>query len=59
LAAAIAATDWQSLDAQTDADILRNVADDTDAAPILAGRETAASMANRANPSTCRKPTRR
>ena len=44
VAAALAATDWRAVDAQTDADIARNVASDPDAAPILSGGETAAAL---------------
>ena len=33
VAAAVANTDWQAIDAQTDEDIARNVASDPDAAP--------------------------
>ena len=35
VAKAVDATNWQAVDAQTDDDIARNVADDPDAAPIL------------------------
>jgi putative transcriptional regulator len=45
VARAIDETDWQAIDAQTDADIARNVAGDPDAAPILTDGETAASIA--------------
>jgi putative transcriptional regulator len=34
-AKAIGETDWRAVDAQTDADIARNVAADPDAAPIM------------------------
>jgi hypothetical protein len=34
-AKAIGETDWRAVDAQTDADIARNVAADPDAAPII------------------------
>ena len=44
VAAALAKTDWQKLDAQTDEDIARQVADDPDAAPILSGSETASAI---------------
>ena len=44
LAEAVAATDWQTLDAQTDEDIARNVADDPDAAPLLTDAEAAAAI---------------
>jgi putative transcriptional regulator len=42
---ALAETDWQAIDAQTDGDIARNVAQDPDAAPLLTDGETAASIA--------------
>jgi putative transcriptional regulator len=42
---ALDATNWQAVDAQTDHDIARNVADDPDAAPILTDGETAAAIA--------------
>lgn len=45
LAKALGATDWQVVDAQTDDDIARNIAEDPDAAPILTGGETAAAIA--------------
>ncbi len=45
VAASLGATDWQAVDAQTDGDIARNVADDPDAAPILTDGETAAAIA--------------
>jgi putative transcriptional regulator len=45
VAKAMAATDWQAIDAQTDEDISRNVASDPDAAPILTEGETAAAIA--------------
>ncbi len=45
VAHAIDGTDWQAIDAQTDADLARNVAGDPDAAPILTGGETAAAIA--------------
>jgi putative transcriptional regulator len=45
VAKALAATDWQAIDAQTDGDIARNIAQDPDAAPILTDGETAASIA--------------
>jgi putative transcriptional regulator len=38
-------TDWAAIDAQTDEDIARNVADDPDAAPILSEAETASAIA--------------
>ncbi len=44
VAAAIDGTDWQAVDAQTDGDIASNIASDSDAAPILAGGETAAAI---------------
>lgn len=45
VAKALAATDWQAVDARTDADIAREVAEDPDAAPILTDGETAAAIA--------------
>jgi putative transcriptional regulator len=45
LAKALGATDWQAVDAQTDEDIVRNVASDPDAVPILTAGETAAAIA--------------
>jgi putative transcriptional regulator len=42
MASALAATDWQAIDAQSDGDIARNVAQDPDAPPMLTGAETAA-----------------
>ncbi len=45
VAKALAATDWRAVDARTDSDIARQVADDPDAAPILSGGETAAAIA--------------
>jgi putative transcriptional regulator len=45
VAQAIADTDWKAVDAQTDADIARNVAGDRDAPPILTGGDTAAAIA--------------
>ena len=45
LAKAVADTDWQTVDAQTDADIARNVASDPDAPPMLTDGETAAAIA--------------
>jgi putative transcriptional regulator len=42
---ALQRTDWKAVDAQTDEDIARNVADDPDAAPILTEAETAAAIA--------------
>ncbi len=44
LAKTIDATDWRAIDAQTDADVARNVAEDPDAAPILTAGETAAAI---------------
>jgi putative transcriptional regulator len=41
---ALAATDWQAIDAQSDGDIARNVAHDLDAPPMLTGGETAAAI---------------
>lgn len=38
-------TDWAAIDAQTDEDIARNVADDPDAAPILSEAATASAIA--------------
>jgi putative transcriptional regulator len=38
-------TDWAELDAQTDEEIARNVAEDPDAAPILSAAETASALA--------------
>jgi len=45
VAKAVAQTDWQAIDAQSDADIVSNVAGDPDAAPILTDGETAAAIA--------------
>lgn len=45
VAKAIGDADWRAIDAQTDADIARNVARDADAPPILTGGETAAAIA--------------
>jgi len=45
VAQAIANTDWAAIDAQTDEDIARNVAEDPDATPILTDAETAAGIA--------------
>ena len=45
LAKAVAATDWQALDARTDDEIARAVADDHDAAPLLTDAEATAVMA--------------
>jgi putative transcriptional regulator len=45
VAQAIANTDWAAIDAQTDEDIARNVAEDSDATPILTDAETAAGIA--------------
>ena len=39
IAKALAETDWEAIDAQTDEDIARNVAGDPDAAPILTDAE--------------------
>jgi putative transcriptional regulator len=44
VAKALAVTDGQAIDAQSDGDIARNVADDPDAPPILTGGETAAAI---------------
>ena len=44
IAEAIAATDWQALDALTDDDIARAVAEDPDAAPLLTDGEAAAML---------------
>jgi putative transcriptional regulator len=44
VAAAIDATDWDAVDAQTDEHIARNVAGDPDAAPIWTSYETAAAI---------------
>jgi putative transcriptional regulator len=41
---ALQETDWAAVDAQTDADIARQVAGDPDAAPILSEAETAATI---------------
>jgi putative transcriptional regulator len=41
---ALRETNWAAIDAQTDEDIARNVADDPDAAPILGETETTAAM---------------
>jgi putative transcriptional regulator len=41
---ALQATDWAAIDAQTDEDIARHVADDPEAAPILTAAETAAAL---------------
>jgi putative transcriptional regulator len=45
IAEALAATDWQAIDAQSDGDIARNVAQDPDAPPILTDAGTAAAIA--------------
>lgn len=45
VAKALAATDWQAIDAQSDGDIAQNVAHDPDAPPILSDGETAAAVA--------------
>ena len=42
---ALQETDWAAVDAQSDADIARQVAGDPDAAPILSEAETAAAIA--------------
>jgi len=42
---ALQRADWKAVDAQTDEDIARNVADDPDVAPILTEAETAAAIA--------------
>jgi putative transcriptional regulator len=42
---ALQETDWMAIDAQTDEDIARHIADDPDAAPILTAAETAAAIA--------------
>jgi putative transcriptional regulator len=42
---ALRQTNWAAVDAQTDADIARNVASDPDAAPILSEAETASAIA--------------
>jgi putative transcriptional regulator len=42
---ALQQTNWAAVDAQTDADIARNVASDPDAAPILSEAETASAIA--------------
>lgn len=42
---ALQETDWAAVDAQTDADIARQVARDPDAVPILGEAETAAAIA--------------
>jgi len=44
VASALAASDWQAIDAQSDGDIARNVAHDPDAPPILTGGDTAAAI---------------
>ncbi len=44
VAKALADTDWQALDARTDAEIARDVADDPDAAPILTLGATASAI---------------
>jgi len=41
---AIRETDWARIDAQTDEEIIRNVASDPDAAPLLTDAETAAGL---------------
>jgi putative transcriptional regulator len=45
VAEALASTDWQAVDAQSDDDISRNVAQDPDAPAILTDGETAAAIA--------------
>jgi putative transcriptional regulator len=42
---ALQKTDWAAIDAQTDEDIARHVANDPDAAPLLSAAETAAAIA--------------
>jgi putative transcriptional regulator len=42
---ALRETDWAAVDAQSDADIARHVAEDPDAAPILTAAQTAAAIA--------------
>lgn len=42
---AVRDTHWAAVDAQTDEDIARHVAEDPDAAPILSGAETASAIA--------------
>jgi putative transcriptional regulator len=42
---ALQETDWAAADAQSDADIARDIAGDPDAAPILSEAETAAALA--------------
>jgi putative transcriptional regulator len=42
---AVQDADWAAVDAQTDEDIARNVAEDPDAAPILSEAETASAIA--------------
>lgn len=44
VAQAVRDADWQRLDAQTDAEIARNVADDEDAPPILDAAGTASAI---------------
>jgi len=44
VAGALAATDWQAIDAQSDGDIASNVAHDPDAPPMLTSGETAAAI---------------
>jgi putative transcriptional regulator len=41
---ALQETDWAAIDARTDEEIARAVAEDPDAAPILTGAETAAAL---------------
>lgn len=45
IAKALRETDWQAIDAQSDADIARNVASDPDAPPLLTDAETASALA--------------
>lgn len=45
VAEVLASTDWQAVDAQSDDDISRNVAQDLDAPAILTDGETAAAIA--------------
>jgi len=44
-AQAVRDIDWARIDAQTDAEIARNVASDPDAAPLLSAAQTAAALA--------------
>jgi putative transcriptional regulator len=45
VAKAVAATDWRAVDARTDEEVARGVADDPDAPPILTDGQTAAAIA--------------